>query len=160
MSFVKIGLLPEKEEYLDSEKYEIKVWDWDRPGNIRDYITRLNQIRRDNQALHDFENLRFYQADNDHIIFYGKSNADKTNNLLMAVNMDPFQAQEAVLHIPIDEIGLKDDETYQLHELLTDTRHLVKGRTYSLRLDPQTEPAAIFAIRRWTRREQQFDYFF
>ncbi len=152
--------LPEKEEYLNSEKYEIKVWDWDRPGNIRDYITRLNQIRRDNQALHDFENLRFYQADNDHIIFYGKSNSDKTNNLLMAVNMDPFQAQEAVLHIPIDEIGLKDDETYQLHELLTDTRHLVKGRTYSLRLDPQTEPAAIFAIRRWTRREQQFDYFF
>lgn len=152
--------LPEKEEYMDSEKYEIKVWDWDRPGNIRDYITRLNQIRRDNQALHDFENLRFYQADNDHIIFYGKSNVDKTNSLLIAVNMDPFGTQEAVLHIPIDEFSLKEDETYQLHELLTDTRHLVKGRTYTIRLDPQTEPAAIFAVRRWTRREQQFDYFF
>jgi starch synthase (maltosyl-transferring) len=152
--------LPGKEEYLDSEKYEIKVWDWDRPGNIRDYITRLNQIRKDNPALHEFENLRFYQADNDHIIFYGKSNVDKTNNLLIAVNMDPFQTQEAVLHIPIDEIGLKEDETYQLHELLTDTRHLVKGQTYTIRLDPQTEPAAIFAVRRWTRREQQFDYFF
>ena len=152
--------LPEKEEYLDSEKYEIKVWDWDRPGNIRDYITRLNQIRRNNPALHEFENLRFYQADNDHIIFYGKSNKDKTNNLLIAVNMDPFQTQEAVLHIPIDELSLREDETYQLHELLTDTRHLVKGRTYTICLNPQDEPAAIFAVRRWTRREQQFDYFF
>ena len=152
--------LPEKEEYLNSEKYEIKAWDWDRPGHIRDYITRLNHIRRDNPALHEYENLRFYQADNDHIIFYGKNNSDKTNNLLIAVNMDPFQTQEAVLHIPIDEIGLPEDETYQLHELLTDTRHLVKGRTYTIRLDPQTEPAAIFAVRRWTRREQQFDYFF
>lgn len=137
-----------KEEYLDSEKYEIKVWDWDRPGNIREYITRLNKIRQDNPALHEFENLRFYQAENDHIIFYGKSTMDQTNHLLFAVNMNPYETQEALLHIPIGELGIKDDETYQLHELLTETRHLVTGPTYTIRLDPQEEPAAIFLVRR------------
>jgi len=149
-----------KEEYRDSEKYEIKVWDWERPGNIRDYITRLNRIRKDNPALHEFENLRFYQAENDHILFYGKSTFDHTNNLLFAVNLNPYQTQEAVLHIPIGELGIKEDETYQLHELMTDTYNLVKGSSYSIRLDPHEEPAAIFAIRKWTRREQDFDYFF
>ncbi len=151
--------LPDKEEYLDSEKYEIKVWDWDRPGNIRDYITRLNQIRQDNPALHELENLRFYQADNDHIIFYGKSTIDHTNNLLIAVNMNPYQSQEALLHIPISEFEISEDETYQLHELLANTYHLVKGATYPIRLDPQEAPAAIFAVRRWSHKEQDFDYF-
>ncbi len=151
--------LPDKEEYLDSEKYEIKAWDWDRPGNIRDYITRLNHIRKDNPALHELTNLRFYQADNDHIIFYGKRSPDATNNLLVAVNMDPFHRQEGALHIPLPEYGIPNDETYQLHELLTDTRHLVKGETYTIALDPHEEPAAIFTVRRWTRREQDFDYF-
>lgn len=140
--------LPEREEYLDSEKYEITVWDWDRPGNIRDYITKLNHIRKDNPALHEFENLRFYHADNDHIIFYGKSTDDKNNNLLIAVNMDPHHLQETVLHIPIEELGIAEDATYQLHELFTDTSHAVTGSTYSIRLDPHTEPAVIFAIRR------------
>lgn len=152
--------LPGKEEYLDSEKYEIKAWDWDRPGNIRDYITRLNTIRRENPALHEFENLRFYQADNDHVLFYGKRTFDGSNNLFMAVNMNPFQAQTADLHFPTQELGIREDETYQLHELLTDTRYLVKGPVYTIHLNPQEEPAAIFAVRRWTRREQQFDYFF
>ncbi len=151
--------LPGKEEYFDSEKYEIKVWDWDRPGNIRDYITRLNQIRKDNPALHDFENLRFYQTDNDHIILYGKSTADTTNNLLIAVNMNPYQTQEALLHIPIEEFDISEDETYQLHELLAGTYHMVKGSSYTIRLDPQETPAAIFAVRRWRRKEQDFDYF-
>ncbi|MDT7041706.1 alpha-1,4-glucan--maltose-1-phosphate maltosyltransferase [Candidatus Nitronereus thalassa] len=151
--------LPGKEEYLDSEKYEIKAWDWDRPGNIRDYITRLNQIRKDNPALHDFENLRFYQADNDHIIFYGKSTIDKSNILLIAVNMNPYQTQEAVLHIPIEEFEISHNDTYQLHELLWGTYHLVKGSFYTIRLDPQENPAVIFAVRRWSRKEQDFDYF-
>ena len=61
--------IPGKEEYLDSEKYEIKAWDYDRPGNIRDYVTRLNQIRRDNPALQEFTNLRFYNAWNDQILY-------------------------------------------------------------------------------------------
>ena len=84
--------IPGKEEYLDSEKYEIKAWDYDRPGNIRDYITRLNQIRRDNPALQEFTNLRFYNAWNDHILYYGKMTAAKDNIVLIAVNLDPHHA--------------------------------------------------------------------
>jgi len=140
--------LPEREEYLDSEKYEIKVWDWDRPGNIRDYITRINQIRRDNPALHEFESLRFYRADNDQIIFYGKSTVDKRNALLVAINMNPFEAQETTLHIPIHELGISAGETYQMEDLLTDTCYSVQGETFHIRLDPNIEPAVIFSVYR------------
>jgi starch synthase (maltosyl-transferring) len=152
--------LPGKEEYLDSEKYEVKVWDWDRPGNLVDYVTRINRIRRENPALHDLENLVFYEADNEHVLFYGKSTPDRRNILLVAVNLNPFQTQEARLQIPIGSCGIKPDEMYQLHNLITDQRDLVKGEVYSVRLDPQVEPATIYAVRRWTHREQEFDYFF
>ena len=151
--------IPGTEEYQDSEKYEIRHWDWDRPGNIRDYITRINQIRMDNPALHTFTNLQFYQADNDHILFYGKMNADKSNILLFAINMDPYTVHEARLRIPIEECGIGEHDTYQMHELIQDTRHQVVGRDYTIRLDPNHEPAAIFTLRRWIRRESDFDYF-
>jgi starch synthase (maltosyl-transferring) len=152
--------LPGKEEYLDSEKYEIKVWDWDRPGNLVDYVTTINRIRRENPALHELENVEFYEADNEHVLFYGKSTLDRRNIVLIAVTLNPFQAQEARLQIPVGSFGIKPDETYQLHNLITNQRDLVKGETYSVRLDPQVEPAAIYAVRRWTHREQEFDYFF
>ncbi|MGH7255836.1 MAG: maltotransferase domain-containing protein, partial [Nitrospirales bacterium] len=149
-----------KEEYRDSEKYEYKVWDWDRPGHITEYITRLNQIRRENPALHELDNLSFYEADNEHVLFYGKSTFDKRNAILVAINLNPFQAQEARLRIPIGDLGITPEETYQLHNLLTDHRALVKGDTHTIRLDPEVDPAAVYAVRRWTRREQDFDYFF
>ncbi|MFO0698229.1 MAG: alpha-1,4-glucan--maltose-1-phosphate maltosyltransferase [Nitrospira sp.] len=152
--------LPGKEEYLDSEKYEFKLWDWDRSGNLRDYVTTINRIRRENPALHELENLEFYEANNEYVLVYGKSTLDRRNILLVAVNLNPFQAQEAQLQIPIGSFGIKPDETYQLHNLITNQRDLVKGKTYLLRLDPQVEPAAIYAVRRWTHREQEFDYFF
>ncbi len=148
-----------KEEYLDSEKYEYKVWDWDRAGNIIDYVTKINAIRRGNPALSELENLRFYQANNEHVLFYGKSTMDRKNTILVVVNLNPFQAQEADLQIPIGELGIQSGETYQLHNLLADRRDLVKGDHYRIRLDPQADPAAIFAVRRWTHREQEFDYF-
>lgn len=152
--------LPGKEEYLDSEKYEFKVWDWDRPGNLVDYVTTINRIRRENPALHELENVEFYEADNEHVLFYGKSTSDRRNILLVAVSLNPFQTQEARLQIPIGSFGIKPDEMYQLHNLMTNQRDLVKGEVYAVRLDPQVEPAAIYAVRRWTHREQEFDYFF
>ncbi len=152
--------LPGKEEYLDSEKYEFKVWDWDRPGNLVEYITTINRIRRENPALHELENLEFYEADNQHVLFYGKSTLDRRNTVLVTVNLNPFQTQDARLRIPIASLGIKPDEMYQLHNLITDQRDLVKGEWYTVRLDPQVEPAAIYAVRRWTHREQEFDYFF
>lgn len=152
--------LPGKEEYLDSEKYEITVWDWNRPGHIVDYVTLLNRIRQENPALHELENLEFYESSNDQVLFYGKSTDDKKNSVLVAVSLSPFQSQEAHLRIPIAALGIKADETYQLHNVITDQRALMIGDSYMLRLDPQVEPAAIFVVRRWTHREQEFDYFF
>lgn len=151
--------IPGTEEYLNSEKYEYKVWDWDRPGNIIDYITRINRIRRENPALHEYENLSFYEADNEHVLFYGKTTLDRRNAILVAVNLNPFHAQTARLKIPLADLGLAPDETYQLHDLITDRRALVTGDLYAIHLDPQQEPAAIFVVRRWTHREQEFDYF-
>lgn len=152
--------LPGKEEYLDSEKYEFKVRDWNQPGHLTDYVAAINRIRRDNPALHELDNLEFYEADNEHVLFYGKRTIDGRNAVLVAVNLNPFQVQEAKIKIPIASLGIQADEMYQLHNLITDRRDLVKGEAYSVRLDPQVEPAAIYAVRRWTHREQQFDYFF
>jgi len=149
-----------KEEYLDSEKYEFKMWDWDRPGNITEYVTTINRIRRDNPALHELDNIEFYDADNEHVLFYGKRSLGGGNTVLVLVNLNPFQVQEANLRIPIASLGIMPEEIYQLHNLLTDHRELVKGEHYFTRLDPHRDPAAIYVLRRWTHREQQFDYFF
>ena len=140
--------IPGTEEYQDSEKYEIRHWDWDRPGNIREYVTLINQIRRKQPALHTFTNLQFYVSDNDHILFYGKMTADKTNMLLIAVNMDPHNMQEARLTIPIEDMSIGEFDTYHMHELIQDYSHEVMGREYIIRLDPEKEPAAIFEVRR------------
>jgi len=140
--------IPGTEEYQDSEKYEIRHWDWDRPGNIRDYITQINRIRREHPALQVFRNIQFYLTDNDHILFFGKMTDDKTDMLLIAVNMDPYTVQEAKLTIPLKEMGIGETETYSMHELIQDYRHEVVGSEYIIRLDPNKEPVAIFAIQR------------
>ncbi len=138
--------IPGTEEYQDSEKYEIRHWDWERPGNIRTYIRRINQIRKENAALHTLTNVKFYQADNDNILFYGKMTSEKDNIVLCVVNLDPQNPQEARLHIPVEEFGIHERSTYTMHELIQDYQHNVVGREYIIRLDPKTEPAAIFTL--------------
>jgi len=151
--------IPGREEYLDSEKYEHKVWDWDRPGNIKDYIGRLNRIRNEQPALQLYTNLRFHRADNDNILFYGKHTPDMHNLVLVVVNIDPYRVQESLVHVPVEQLGLGPDETYQVHELITDRRFFWKGERNYVRLDPEDQPAHIFQVLRWSHREQDFDYF-
>lgn len=145
--------IPGTEEYLDSEKYQYKVWDWDRPGNIKDYIARVNLIRRDNPALHEFENLRFYPADDENVIFYGKSTLDGSNTVFIAVNLDPFDPHQAVVEIPLEELGIPEGRTYQVEELLTGRKHLWRGSRQKVRLDPEANPAVIYRISRWMYRD-------
>ncbi len=147
------------EEYLNSEKYEIRVRDWDSPGHLKDYLARLNAIRRENRALHGYRNLRFYAGDDPHVLFYGKMTRERDNVILVAVNLDPFAVHQAELEVPLDEIGIAQDETYELHELLTDQRRLVRGSRHAVTLDPATEPAHIYRVSRWRRRERDFQYF-
>ena len=138
-----------KEEYLNSEKYEYKVWDWDRPGNIKPFIAEINRIRRDNPALHQFLNLRFWRADDDNILFYSKVTADRSNMIFVAVNLDPFEAHETMLWFPIGEIGLGDADAFEAEELLTGEKHLWRGSPQHVSLKPHENPVAIFRLTVW-----------
>jgi starch synthase (maltosyl-transferring) len=151
--------LPGTEEYQHSEKYEIRVRDWDAPGNLKDYLARLNAIRRENRALHSMGGLRFYSASSPHVIFYGKSTPGRDNVVLAAINLDPFATHEATLEIPLGDIGIAPDETYELHELLGGERRLMRGAAHTVALDPRTAPAHIYRVGRWRRRERDFDYY-
>jgi starch synthase (maltosyl-transferring) len=137
--------LPGREEYADSEKYEVRVRNWDAPGNLTGDIARINRIRRENVALHDWRNVTFLRADDDAVIFYGKRTGD--NLLLVAVNLDPFAARDALLWVPTGDLGLADDRPYDVEELLGDTVHVWRGSAHRWRLDPQTNPAAIFRLK-------------
>jgi starch synthase (maltosyl-transferring) len=138
--------IPGREEYLDSEKYEIKAWDYDRPGNIRDYVTRLNRIRRENPALHAFTNLRFYNAWNDQVLVYGKMTPARDNVVLIAVNLDPHHAQSASFEVPLWELDLPDWAVVEVEDLLDGHRFSWHGKVQQVWLDPHVNPCAIWRI--------------
>jgi starch synthase (maltosyl-transferring) len=141
--------IPGKEEYLNSEKFEYKVWDWNRPGNIKDFITKINRIRRENPALQELENLRFYPADDDNVLFYGKMTPDKANKVFIVVNLDPFDTHAARLRFPWEEMELADGQTVEVEELLTGKHHLWRHADQEVRLDPQVNPVEIYRIGTW-----------
>jgi starch synthase (maltosyl-transferring) len=145
--------LPGREEYLDSEKYQWKDRDWNAPGNIKDWITRLNRIRKENRALQLYDNLRFYHAENDAILCYAKMTAARDNIILVVVNLDPTQSQHSYIHISPDDFGPMDADVYQVHDLLTDNRYLWRGERNYVELHPQ-QPAHIFRVRRWLAGEK------
>jgi starch synthase (maltosyl-transferring) len=141
--------VPGKEEYLNSEKYDYKVWDWDRPGNIRADIAKINRIRKDHPALHEYDNLRFYWSDDHSILVYGKQTADRSDNVLVVVNLDPFQTHETMIHFLLDDFGMPHDEQYEAHDLISDERYFWKGGSQYVRLDPSRESAHIIHLRQW-----------
>ncbi len=151
--------IPGTEDYFNSEKYEIKHWDWNRPGNIKELITRLNRIRKENTALQEYDNLVFFKADNPNVLFYGKATPDQSNIILIVVNLNPYELQHSFIHFPTAEYGIKPGEMYQVHDLLTDQRFLWKGDTNYVELDPKVKVAHLFRVRRWVKRENNFDYF-
>jgi starch synthase (maltosyl-transferring) len=138
------GALPEREEYADSEKYEIKVRDWDAPGNIKGDIALINRIRRENPALHTWRNIRFHESSDESVLFYSKSAA--ANTLLIAVNLDPFQAIETRLHVPLADFGYAAGDAVACEELLSGERHLWHGAVQTVRLDPVRNPALIWRV--------------
>jgi starch synthase (maltosyl-transferring) len=138
--------VPGTEEYLHSEKYEYKVWDWERTGHIKGDIAVVNRIRRENPALHHLANLRFYPADNPQVLFYGKASEDGTNRVFIAVNLDPFAPQEAVLEFPLAQMNVAEVETFSAVELFTGRQYRWQGARQRLALDPDVNPAAIFRI--------------
>ena len=140
--------LPGREEYLDSEKYQYKERDWNAPGNIKDWIARLNKIRKENRALQLYTNLRFHDAENDAILFYSKMTAARDNIILIVVNLDPHRKQNSFVHVPIENFGQMESDVYQVQDLLSGATYTWRGRRNYVELDPDIQPAHIFLVRR------------
>ncbi|MBX8486538.1 alpha-1,4-glucan--maltose-1-phosphate maltosyltransferase [Pseudomonas cichorii] len=138
--------IPGKEEYLDSEKYEIRVRDFTAPGNIIAEIAQLNRIRRQNPALHTHLGLKLYAAWNDNILYFGKRSDDGSNFILVAVSLDPFNAQEAHFELPLWDMGLPDDAATSGEDLMTGHRWTWYGKIQWMRIDPSYQPFGIWRI--------------
>lgn len=147
------------EEYLDNEKYEIRHWDWDAPGNLKAYIARVNRCRRENPALQTTWNLRFCDADNGQLLAYSKVSDDGSNIILTVVNLDPVHTQSGWVTVPLAEWGIGPDQPFLVHDLLNDQTYIWQGERNYVQLDPQTAPAHLFTIRKRLKRETDFDYF-
>jgi len=150
---------PGKEEYLDSEKYEIRRWDTDRPDSLREFISLVNRIRRESPPLQSDDNLRFHSVDNDQLIAYSKSSDDGSGTILVVVNLDPRHTQSGWVELPLEAFGLDPAAPFQGHDLLSGARFLWQGRRLYVELDPFSVPAHIVRLRRRVRTEKDFDYF-
>jgi len=138
--------LPGREEYLDSEKYQIRSWDWDQPGNIIAEITRLNEIRKANPALHSHRGLQFLNCSSDAIIYYSKTSPDGRNTVLVAVNLDPSHAFDAEIEIPLWRFGLPDDASIGVEDLVHSQPFVWHGKRQRIWLDPTGLPFAIWRL--------------
>jgi starch synthase (maltosyl-transferring) len=150
---------PGSEEYLDAEKYEIKNWDITRPDSLRDFIARVNRIRRENPALHGDWGLLFHPTDNDQLICYSKQTEDLSNIIVVVVNLDPHHNHSGWLELPLETLGIDPQQPFQVHDLLSNERYLWHGNRNYVALDPRIVPAHIFRLRRRIRTEHDFDYF-
>jgi starch synthase (maltosyl-transferring) len=150
---------PGSEEYRDSEKYQVRHWDFDRPDSLWPLIARINRIRRENVALQSDHTLTFCTIDNDQLIAYLKHDGATGNIILMVVNLDPYNTQSGWLSLDLDELGIAADRPYQVHDLLSNLRYPWRGPRNFVMLDPRRVPAHVFKIRRHVRSEHDFDYF-
>lgn len=151
--------VPGKEEYYHSEKYEIKRWNWDAPGNLKDFITRINKIRNENPALQFTNNLEFCLIENDLILSFVKTTNDNSNIILVVVNMDPHHTQSGWVHIPLEKLKIDAEEPFMVHDLIGDAKYIWRGATNYVELNPHVLPVHIFRVHGRLRKETDFDYF-
>jgi starch synthase (maltosyl-transferring) len=147
------------EEYLDSEKYQLRHWQLDRPDSLRSLIARMNRVRRENTALQSDRSLHFWEVDNESLIAYSKSDETTGNIVLTVVNLDPHHVQSGWVDIDLQALGLDPAKPYQVHDRLSEQRYAWQGRRNFVMLDPGRLPAHVFVLRRHVRSEHDFDYF-
>ncbi len=145
------------EEYLDSEKYQLR--DWKRDPSMSELIGIVNHIRRENPALQSDRGLRFHFTENDQLLAYSKSTPDNANVILTVVNVDPHHVQRGMVNLPLEELGIESDRSYQAHELISGARYLWSGARNFVEVNPQSMPGQIFRFRRRVRSEHDFEYF-
>ena len=150
---------PGSEEYLNSEKYELKHRDLGASWSLKELITRVNRVRKENSALQSNSNLRFHDTDNPTLICYSKSTDDLSNVIVVVVNLDAFHTQAGWIHLDLESLGVGENYAFQAHDLLGDGRYLWQGSRVYVELSPESLPAHILRIRRRIRTERDFDYY-
>ncbi len=150
---------PGSEEYLNSEKYQMRRWDLDRADSLAPLIARVNRIRHDNPALQSNHSLRFLPVDNDNLIAWSKHTDDLSSIVVTVVNLDPWHAHSGWIDLDLGAFGIEPGHPFQMHDLLSGARYLWSESRNYVHLDPQRMPAHVFRVRRRTRTEQDFDYF-
>jgi starch synthase (maltosyl-transferring) len=132
------------EEYMDSEKYQVRQWDWNRAGHIKELVATVNRIRREHRALQFDTGLQFHESDNPHLIAYTKTAADAGSRLLIVVNLDPRNMQHGFIDVPIEAFG--EPGAYPVHDLLSGSAFTWQGARHYVRLDAAL-PAHILELR-------------
>jgi starch synthase (maltosyl-transferring) len=150
---------PGSEEYLNSEKYELKHRDLNAAWSLKEFIARINGIRKQNPALQSDGNLRFHGTDNPSLICYSKATDDLSNIIIVVVNLDSFHGQTGWVDLDLHSLGLEAAQAFEVHDLLGEGRFLWQGARNYVELMPESLPAHILQIRRWVRTEQNFDYY-
>jgi starch synthase (maltosyl-transferring) len=147
------------EEYLNSEKYEIRHWDLERPESLRVLIARVNRIRNDNAALQNDWSLRFHVSENDQLLCYSKESADRSNLILTVVNLDPYHTQTGFVTLPLGEFEIPEDRGFEAEDLLSGERYLWHGPRNYIELNPDSRSGHILRIHRRLKVETDFEYF-
>jgi len=147
------------EEYLNSEKYELRHSKLDSPNSLRDLIARVNRIRSQNAALQSHQSLRFHETDNPSLICYSKATDDLSNVIVVIVNLDCFHVQSGWVHLDLGSIGVDGAHPFQVQDLLGNRQYLWQGPRNYVELTPGSLPAHILSVQRWVRTERDFDYY-
>ncbi len=139
--------LPGREEYLDSEKYQLYPRDWNKPGNIKPFIKRLNEARNQNPALAEYANIDFIHCDNDQLLAYHKWTDDGSNRIIVVVNLDPKMKQESNIHLPLEALGLSHGAAFEVEDLIYRETYTWRESTNFVSLDPRTKPVHILKVK-------------
>ena len=134
------------EDYLDSEKYQLKTRDWSTPGNIKAFISRLNLARREIPALQSYANIDFIPADNEQIIAFHKWSDEGASRVIVVINLDPEKRQESNLHLPLEKLGIKKDTEYTVEDVIYGETYTWRDSTNFVALDPRTKPVHVLKV--------------
>ena len=147
------------EEYMNSEKYEIRNWGLEEEKSLKEIIAHVNEIRANNKALQQTRRLKFHPVDNDEIICYSKKSGDSGSGMIIVVNLDPYHKQSGWVNLQLDGLSIKGNQRFQVHDLLRESRYQWEGARNYIELDPNVMPAHIFQIRKHVHSEEDFDYY-
>jgi starch synthase (maltosyl-transferring) len=144
------------EEYLDSEKYEVRHWA-PADDDMSELIALINRIRRENPALQQNATLKFHKTDNEQLLCYSKSAGE--NVIVVVVNLDAQNTHAGWIDLDLEALQLEPGRSFQVHDLLSNARHSWHGPRNYVQMNPHIVPAHIFRIRRRVRTEKDFEYF-